>query len=405
MDTLDTLHDIRIVSAIVAVVISILLYWYSTKNHDYWRKRGIPYVKPYPFLGSHPALERGKNLEDVELERYKKYGNFYGYYEANKPVLMVGKPELLRDILVKDFQYFSSRRVVNSGDPIQEKILSLLTGEDWKRVRTIVTPTFSTGKIKRVMGIFQDCAKTILQNFKMENAKGNPVDVYKFYGAFSMDVIASSAFSTKVDSHNDPENQFVKYAKKAFLQELNLKFLLFLVFPKLLQKLGFRAFAPDTMDFFKSATLNIIQERKRTGQTRNDFLQLLVDAATEVAKEEKWDDTDDLSSNYVDDSKGHAVFKGITSKRLSMDELVAQCVIFFIAGYHTTATTLGLTTYLLALHPDIQEKVFKEISEVIKETNGELKYESIQNMKYLDNVVSEVFRICSPAISDTLDKI
>ncbi|XP_021001498.1 cytochrome P450 3A8-like isoform X2 [Parasteatoda tepidariorum] len=395
---MDALYDIRIASAIVAVLVSILLYWYSTRNHDYWKKRGIPYVKPYPLLGSHPALVRKKNLEDVELERYQKYGDLYGYYEASKPVLMVSRPELLRDILVKDFQYFTSRRVFDSGDPILDKMLSVLTGEDWKRVRTIVSPTFSTGKIKRVMSIFQDCARTLLQNFKMESAKGKPVDVLKYFGAFTMDVIASSAFSTKIDSHNDPENRFVKNAQGAFSQSINIRFLLFLLMPRLLKKFGFKVFNPTIMNFFKSVTLNIIQERKRTGQTRNDFLQLLVDSATQVAKEEKWDEADDLAANYVDESKDHAIFKTVTTKRMSMDELVAQCVIFFLAGYHTTATTLGLTAYLLAMNPDVQEKVFKEISEVVKETNGELRYESVQKMKYLDNVVSEVLRIYSPGV-------
>jgi len=36
-------------------------------------------------------------------------------------------------------------------------------------------------------------------------------------GAYTMDVIASTAFSVKVDSHNDPNNQFVQMAKKAFM--------------------------------------------------------------------------------------------------------------------------------------------------------------------------------------------
>lgn len=35
-------------------------------------------------------------------------------------------------------------------------------------------------------------------------------------GAFTMDVIASTAFGLKIDSHNDPKNQFVTMARKAF---------------------------------------------------------------------------------------------------------------------------------------------------------------------------------------------
>jgi hypothetical protein len=38
----------------------ILLYLYLTSTHDYWRKRGVPYVKPLPLFG---------NLMDTMLAR------------------------------------------------------------------------------------------------------------------------------------------------------------------------------------------------------------------------------------------------------------------------------------------------------------------------------------------------
>ncbi|KAG8175867.1 hypothetical protein JTE90_026993, partial [Oedothorax gibbosus] len=83
---------------------------------------------------------------------------------------------------------------------------------------------------------------------------------------------------------------------------------------------------------------------------------------------------------------------------MSMDELVAQCVIFFLAGYDTTSSTLCFASYFLASNPDIQEKLAQEVHEAIQETKGELTYEAIQNMKYLDNVISETLRLCSPVI-------
>jgi len=51
---------------------------------------------------------------------------------------------------------------------------------------------------------------------------------------------------------------------------------------------------------------------------------------------------------------------------LSHDEVLAQCLMFFLAGYETTAATLALFGYELAVHPDVQEKLFKEIDEVLK---------------------------------------
>lgn len=40
-------------------------------------------------------------------------------------------------------------------------------------------------------------------------------------------------------------------------------------------------------------------------------------------------------------------------------------VIFFIAGYETTATTLHFMIYNLALYPDIQQKIADEIQQQI----------------------------------------
>jgi len=135
------------------------------------------------------------------------------------------------------------------------------------------------------------------------------------------------------------------------------------------------------------------------GQTRNDFLQLLIDTAKEVSKEEKWeeDKDTDLANNYGQEVAGQNVYKSTVTKNLSMDELVAQCVIFFIAGYDTTASTLSFATYFLALNEDVQEKARQEIKDCLKESKGELTYEAVQSMKYLDNVISETLRLYPPA--------
>ncbi|GFS49408.1 cytochrome P450 3A8 [Nephila pilipes] len=82
---------------------------------------------------------------------------------------------------------------------------------------------------------------------------------------------------------------------------------------------------------------------------------------------------------------------------LSLDELVGQCVIFFLAGYDTTASTLSFASYLLALNPGIQNTLYEELREVLQRHKGELTYEALQDMKYLDNVISETLRIYPPS--------
>ena len=50
-----------------------------------------------------------------------------------------------------------------------------------------------------------------------------------------------------------------------------------------------------------------------------------------------------------------------SDKKLTNEQIVSHCITFFLAGYETTANTLSYTAYLLALHPDIQEKLQREI--------------------------------------------
>lgn len=46
-------------------------------------------------------------------------------------------------------------------------------------------------------------------------------------------------------------------------------------------------------------------------------------------------------------------------------ELVAQSIIFIFAGYETTSSALSLIVYLLATHPDVQQKLQQEVDAVL----------------------------------------
>ena len=67
---------------------------------------------------------------------------------------------------------------------------------------------------------------------------------------------------------------------------------------------------------------------------------------------------------------------------------MAQALSFLIARYETSASTLSFALYELALHPEIQYSVRAEILQVLSEHDGKLTYDGIQDMSYLDRVVS-----------------
>ncbi|GFV12946.1 cytochrome P450 3A24 [Trichonephila clavipes] len=205
---------------------------------------------------------------------------------------------------------------LKTGDTITESMLQLLEGEDWKRVRAIVTPTFTTGKIKRMMDIFTSCSKVLVDNFRKVAEKGESVDAKKIYGAFTMDIIASAAFSTKLDSHNDPNNEFVRVARNVFHKNVNYRFIFYLLFPRIMRLFRVPIFPPEGVKFFTDVTLRIIEERKRTGQKRNDFLQLLLDTAEEQKIEDKSSEKSDEILNNYESEMNDQVFKNFHSKKM-----------------------------------------------------------------------------------------
>lgn len=78
-------------------------------------------------------------------------------------------------------------------------------------------------------------------------------------------------------------------------------------------------------------------------------------------------------------------------KTLSKDNVVAQLFLFFVAGYETTASTAAFTLYELAQNPDVLAKLLDDINQTLAKHNGELNYDSIQDMKYLELCVMGKF--------------
>lgn len=69
------------------------------------------------------------------------------------------------------------------------------------------------------------------------------------------------------------------------------------------------------------------------------------------------------------------------------ERMVSQAITFFTAGYETTSNLIAFTLYELCIHPDIQTRVRNEMQETIQK-HGDITYEAIQDMKYLNMVVS-----------------
>ena len=95
----------------------------------------------------------------MHLDYLKKYGKLYTLCLGGKPSLVIADPELLKQIMIKDFPNFRNRFVVKKGD-ISDKNAASAKDETWKRIRNTLTPTFSAGRMKLMVPLIEKSCDT-----------------------------------------------------------------------------------------------------------------------------------------------------------------------------------------------------------------------------------------------------
>jgi len=157
--------------------ISIALYLYFTRNFKFWKKLGIPYVKPTPFVGNlkECAFQKatiGKRLQQIYEEHSDK--PYVGIFSFDKPNLLIRDVELVKNILVKDFQYFTDR--VTSADekldPLFSRALFLVKGQRWRNWRIKLNPVYTSGKMKMMFCLVDTCGKELADCLKKASVYG-----------------------------------------------------------------------------------------------------------------------------------------------------------------------------------------------------------------------------------------
>ncbi|UXI22228.1 Beta-glucuronidase [Sarcoptes scabiei] len=346
---------------IVTVLLALHNYFYS-----YWERRGIKSPPVIPFIGSLMSLWKPEALH--LLENNRKYGKVHGVYQLAKPILMISDPNLIKRVLVQDFNIFRNRSNSSNQESTFQKNLVALRDQDWKRIRSILSPMFTTSKLKKMESVMYNSIDSLVEAIEKKVEQKQPIIIRSITGNFTMDVIAKCAFATDTNAHSDKENPFIRNAMKFFDFSI-IQTIVRLVTPKILYKILYKIHTPlyysEANTFFKNLGFHLIEQRKKSKD--------------EIEKEKE-------------------LFKDVIgSKYLSEEEIVAQSMIFFLAGYETTATTMAFCFYELAMNQDVQQKLFDEIRSVLHD-GKQLNYSSVMTLPYLDAVLSETLRKYPPAI-------
>ena len=170
-----------------------------------------------------------------------------------------------------------------------------------------MSPTFTTGKLKRMTPLILECVDTMNDNIDKIIAKSNgklsaPVDMKRITGAYVMESIIQVAFGQKVSALVDPNNPITENARRLFSTNFftMVKILIITLAPNVAKKLRLLPINRKAFKFFHDFTLNLIDDRKRDLKTgslvkRVDFLQLMLDS-----KRDNNNEAIDGSEEYTD---------------------------------------------------------------------------------------------------------
>ncbi|KAG5876878.1 hypothetical protein JTB14_007454 [Gonioctena quinquepunctata] len=300
---------------------------------------------------------------------------YYGFYQFNKPTLLIKDTELIKQVTVKDFDHFCDHRsfVPADIDPIWGNNLFELKGEKWRHMRPAISPSFTSSKMKFIFESMSVCAENFVKSVKNDKKDIIQLAVRDALGKYSNDVIASVAFGVTVDSIKDSNNEFFRIAKEATnltSTRTQLAFFSALILPKAIIKLlGIRLFTTKVSNFFSGVVNETVKIRKEQGIIRPDLIHILLSAEKDM-------------------NEG-----GINGKdNITNADILSQAVIFLVGGLDSVSKLLQFMCYELAVNKNIQDRLRAEILLTKDADEGKMTYDSLNKMKYLDMVISETLR-------------
>jgi cytochrome P450 len=225
-------------------------------------------------------------------------------------------------------------------------------GDYWLKQRRLIQPAFHKEKLQ---GLYSLIIKTI-DNYLAAMPQGESIDVYPLMHELTFNIVMNSLFDINLPSEKlkaiaslftDIQNFFIKDTSVPVRR---------ILYPFTQEKKKFLKKAAELRSLFTA----IIQERKQSGETKNDLLDML------------------LNSKYEDTGEG-----------MTEDQILDEALILIFAGHETTANALAWMLYAVANDNSVQEKIKTSVK------NSSVA-ESLQN-DFIKAVINETMRLYPPA--------
>ncbi|XP_055820408.1 cytochrome P450 711A1 [Solanum dulcamara] len=382
-----------IASTIFIVLACVLVYLYG----PYWCVRKVPGPPGFPLVGHLPLM--AKYGPDVFSVLAKQYGPIFRFHMGRQPLVIVADAELCREVGIKKFKDIPNRSIPSpiAASPLHQKGLFFTRDSRWSTMRNTILSVYQPSYLAKLVPIMQSYIESATKNLDSEGdftfsdlSLKLATDVIG-QASFGVDFGLSKPISDKMNHHQD-DSQVQEFIKQHIYSTTQLKMdlsgsvsiILGLLVPILQEP--FRQVLkriPGTMDW----------KVERTNMNLSSRLDEIVAKRTE----EKDRSSKDFLSLILQARESEKLAKNV----FTSDYISAVTYEHLLAGSATTSFTLSSIIYLVACHPEVEQKLLAEIDAFGPDDHITTANDLQQKFPYLDQVIKEAMRcyIVSPLVA------
>lgn len=363
--------------ALAVVAVPCALYYYFTRNFNHWKNKNVVTPKFVPFFGNlYESARRNKTLSEVLHGIYNEFPKekVVGIYRMTTPCLLIRDLDVIKNVMIKDFDIFSDRGVEFSKDGLGANLFHA-NAETWRVLRSKFTPMFTTGKLRNMLHLMVERGDKFVDVVSRDTAKNQEQDVLSLLQNYFVATISACAFGLDLDTYSDQLKTLKKVDKAIFTNNYFSE--LDMMYPGILKTLNSSLFPTYVKEFFYKLVSDVMNERGNQPSNRKDFMDLILELKLQG---------DVQGPKRTEQDKQ-------THLEITDSVIAAQAFVFYAGGYETSSTTLSFLLYQLALNPHIQTKLQAEIDAVLAKHNGQMTYDALHEMEYLEKVFNETLRM------------
>ena len=291
-------------------------------------------------------------------EAARQYGDIVRFRFGPWHSYLVTHPDYVRHVLQDNHRNYNKGRITHTYlKPLLGEGLLTSEGEFWLRQRRLIQPAFHKQRLAHFGQAMTDKTLAMLQRWQAYADSGEPFDVSAEMMRLTLSIVGQTLFSAEVEDTSAEVGEAMEVAQAHVNYRSTHPFSLPERFPTPRNRRFHQARAT-----FDRVLLDIIEERRRSGEDKGDLLGMLLAARDEA-----------------------------TGEGMSNQQLRDEAVTLFLAGHETTSNTLTWTWYLLAEHPAVARRLREELAAVLGGRTPTVA--DVPHLKYTVQVIEEAMRL------------